>query len=479
MSKLPVPNSTTSFWRAEPLPLDNHRSTPDLPAEVDIAVVGAGYAGASTVYHILQYCKEHAVPIPKIVILEARQACSGATGRNGGQLKPDPFNRPASIAAKYGMAAAAECASFEAAHVPAIKRVVEENNIDCDFVLTRCCDVSMTDAGYARMKAGADQLRKGGVAPVVGDLFTARGAQAEQLSGVRGAKGCFTYTAGHLFPYKLIHGLLALALAQGGGRVNLQTNTPVTAASRAPDAAGWLTLATTPERGTVRARTVVYATNAYTASLLPEYKDRIVPVRGICSHIAPPPSSSSSPGQPPASPPRPPSLSMSYMLRWSPTAYEYLIPRLDGSIVVGGARSEYLSDLGCWYDNVGDDALIGAAAHYFDGYMQRNFTAWEKTPIGATKVWTGIMGYASDNLPHIGAVPGRSNQFILAGFSGHGMPQVFLSAKGVAAMVMGGVSFAESGVPRLYETTQTRLDSTINVPLEMWRASLSQPAARL
>lgn len=82
-SPLPVPNSTTSFWRSSPHPLDNHRSTPDVPSQVDIAVIGAGYAGVSTVYHILNIAKAKGTPPPNIVILEAREACSGATGRNG------------------------------------------------------------------------------------------------------------------------------------------------------------------------------------------------------------------------------------------------------------------------------------------------------------------------------------------------------------------------------------------------------------
>lgn len=82
-SPLPVANSTDSFWRSELHPIDDHRSTPELPSTVDIAVVGAGYAGASVVYHILRQSKDKGVPPPSIVILEARQACSGATGRNG------------------------------------------------------------------------------------------------------------------------------------------------------------------------------------------------------------------------------------------------------------------------------------------------------------------------------------------------------------------------------------------------------------
>lgn len=64
-------------------PLDDHQSTPELPTDVDIAIIGAGFSGASTAYHILNICKKNGTPIPKKAILEARQACSGATGRNG------------------------------------------------------------------------------------------------------------------------------------------------------------------------------------------------------------------------------------------------------------------------------------------------------------------------------------------------------------------------------------------------------------
>lgn len=77
----PVPNGSLSFWRTQLDSLDNHRTTEGLPEVADIVVIGSGYAGASTVYHILD--KSNAASKPSIVILEARQACSGATGRNG------------------------------------------------------------------------------------------------------------------------------------------------------------------------------------------------------------------------------------------------------------------------------------------------------------------------------------------------------------------------------------------------------------
>lgn len=192
-----------------------------------------------------------------------------------------------------------------------------------------------------------------------------------QISGVKGAKGCFTYTAGHMYPYKLILHLLSKALAAG---VNLQTHTPVQKVTDTADTDGFYTVTTA--RGAVRAKKVVYATNAYTSALLPEYTDRIIPVRGICSHITP----TKTPG---------PFLQNSYIIRWSPTEFEYLIPRLDGSVVLGGARSKYYHDRTAWYDNTSDDVLIEPARDYFDGYMQRVFRGWEDSGATTSKVWTG------------------------------------------------------------------------------------------
>lgn len=78
----PVRNATQPFWRQDLHELDNHRTTDELPSSADIAIIGAGYAGASTAYHLLEKLKTSSEK-HSIVILEAREACSGATGRNG------------------------------------------------------------------------------------------------------------------------------------------------------------------------------------------------------------------------------------------------------------------------------------------------------------------------------------------------------------------------------------------------------------
>ena len=80
----PVPGATEPFWRTELHELDSHRSTPHLPEECDVLIVGAGFSGAALAHYLYE---DNPSP-PSTVILEAREACSGATGRNGMWLSP-------------------------------------------------------------------------------------------------------------------------------------------------------------------------------------------------------------------------------------------------------------------------------------------------------------------------------------------------------------------------------------------------------
>ena len=82
------------------------------------------------------------------------------------------------------------------------------------------------------------------------------------------------------------------------------------------------------------------------------------------------------------------------------------------------------------------------------------------------------MGYTPSSLPYIGLVPypepdpkhnhdqnqQQKSHYILAGFNGGGMSMIFLSAKGVAEMVLEGKAFAETGIPRVFETSVERLE---------------------
>lgn len=98
--------------------------------------------------------------------------------------------------------------------------------------------------------------------------------------------------------------------------------------------------------------------------------------------------------------------------------------------------------------------------------MQKFYRGWENSGAKLDSAWTGIMGYTSDLMPHIGAVPGKKNQWICAGFNGHGMPLILLASKGVVKMIQEECGFEETGIPGVFETSQERIDSTTNAILE-------------
>lgn len=74
---LPVDNPTKSYWLTEPSEmLLGHCTTKELPQAADVVIVGSGITGA-----FAAHCLKEKDPNLNIVMLEAREACSGATGR--------------------------------------------------------------------------------------------------------------------------------------------------------------------------------------------------------------------------------------------------------------------------------------------------------------------------------------------------------------------------------------------------------------
>jgi hypothetical protein len=75
---LPRANPTISYWQDPPDAIANLRTTAELPESADVVIIGSGITGTSIAFDILQRNGS-----ARVVMLEARQACSGATGRNG------------------------------------------------------------------------------------------------------------------------------------------------------------------------------------------------------------------------------------------------------------------------------------------------------------------------------------------------------------------------------------------------------------
>ena len=225
--------------------------------------------------------------------------------------------------------------------------------------------------------------------------------------------------------------------------------TPVTSASPS----GCATLLTT-SRGRCLAKKVVYATNGYSISLLPHYRPAITPIRGSACRIISSPNPST---------PEPPHLGCTYNLHYNPSQVDYLVPRPDGSIILGGGSQTYRHDRVQWFDTVDDSAYIENVREHFDSVMPKYFRGWDRPGVRVERVWTGIMGYTLDRMPHVGRLPGRENEWMLAGFNGGGMTMILTTAEAVARMVVDGCSFEETGLPSIFKTSKDRVESKEDV----------------
>lgn len=77
---LPVTNPSKAFWHSEPDEfLLGHRTTASLPSHAKVVIVGSGLTGASAAKFLTDDVPE--LKSKDVVMLEAREACWGATGR--------------------------------------------------------------------------------------------------------------------------------------------------------------------------------------------------------------------------------------------------------------------------------------------------------------------------------------------------------------------------------------------------------------
>lgn len=237
--------------------------------------------------------------------------------------------------------------------------------------------------------------------------------QAEERFLTPGAVGAITYEAGSLSAYKLVIGVLKLALKQG---LNLQTNTPVDSFEKASgqDAEGRWTVKTS--RGSIVAKKLVLATNGYTPHLYPALQGMIVPLRGVITAHRP---GSAMPKT---------GLGRSYSFIYT-KGFDYMIERPQGSkfagdIVIGGGFAQAPSDGIFEYGNTDDSSINQDSYKYLYDSTPKVFGKnWgEDFREGRIrKTWTGIMGYSADGHPLVGALPDGEGLYIAASFQGHGM----------------------------------------------------------
>ncbi len=219
--------------------------------EVDVAVVGGGYTGLWTAYHLLD-----ADPGLRIAVLEGEEIGFGASGRNGGFAMTLLDMSLAHLRRNHGDERARAAHAAVAASVDEIGAAIARHGIDCEWVKGGLMVVATNHAQLERVEAdlaAADALDLPGFR-----RLSAEEAQAEVRSPTY-VGALLEEHCGVLHPAKLAHGL-ARVVEERGARVF--EGTPVGAVEPGP--AG-VRLAT--PGGEVHAQQTVLATCAWAAEL--------------------------------------------------------------------------------------------------------------------------------------------------------------------------------------------------------------------
>ncbi|GMG04823.1 unnamed protein product [Aspergillus oryzae] len=124
----PLRESTSSFWFKDPHPQLANMQSPELPQEADVVIIGSGITGASIARTLLESSDQLGhigKKTPAVVMLEARDTCTGATGRNGGHIL-ETVEEFADWEALYGLEAAKALMRFRLAHLAEILKVADQ-----------------------------------------------------------------------------------------------------------------------------------------------------------------------------------------------------------------------------------------------------------------------------------------------------------------------------------------------------------------
>ena len=368
---------------------------PSLNGEVktDVVVVGAGFAGLSAAIELAQRGF-------KVAVVEADRVCSGASGRNGGQVIVGFASGQQVFEQQLGLGAARQAWDMSLEAIDLIDQRIAQFGIDCErkngylYVADSVRKATALDAEMDAME------KSYGLATV-----RAHGAAVRSfIDSPRYVASAYETRSGHLHPLKYGLGLAQAALGMG---VQIYENTA--ALSITQDAGVCLRT----EHGQVRARYALLAGNctlpALGPQLAPSIAARVMPVG-------------------------------TYIV-----ATERLDPALVQRLIPSGAAA-CDNNVVLDYFRFSQDArlLFGGRVSYSSRTparlqqrmaerMATVFPQLRGTPIEFT--WGGFVDISMNRAPDFGRV--GKNVYYLQGFSGHGVALTGLAGQLVAQAMAG------------------------------------------
>ncbi len=234
-----------SFWMA------TTEYTPNPPLEgelrVDVAIVGGGFTGTSTAYHLRRLD-----PGVDVAVLEGGAVGYGASGRNGG-FAMTVFGVSLTVTRMlHGLEKTRQAYRYMVEAVEYLDRLVREEGLRCDYERSGFLRAATTP-GYARRIQ--HELRLAEEIGLEGVEWWDEARVRQEVDSPLFLGGWWEPRCALVHPAKLVRELKGRAEREG---VRVYEGTPVLEVARE---AGGVRLRT--PRGTVRAEKVVLATNAW------------------------------------------------------------------------------------------------------------------------------------------------------------------------------------------------------------------------
>ena len=227
-------------------------------ATAGVLVIGAGYLGLSAALHLAEAGAE-------VLVVDAEQPGWGASGRNGGQVIPGLKYDPAELEAMLGRERGERVWRLAGAAADVVFDLVGRHKLDCNA--RRATWIQ----GIHSPKAEARALRRV-------DDWVSRGAAVAYLdrAQVAAVAGTDVYLGG--FADHRAGALQPLSYARELARAAMKAGARVRSGARVvkldAQSGGWRATIATGE--SVRAETVIVATNAYSDKLVPGLARSIV-----------------------------------------------------------------------------------------------------------------------------------------------------------------------------------------------------------
>lgn len=351
--------ATTPFWWDAAPPAAG--PYPPRPTAIDVLIVGAGFTGLSAALVLARAGRS-------VAVVDAGVPGFGASTRNGGQVGSgnQKFWVKALIAMQ-GERKAAALLREGVAMLDGIERLIAEERIDCAFARSGRFRGAMRAAHYEAMARDMEDLAaRTGVA----FAMVPRADQRREIGTDLFHGGALLPDDASLHPGRYHSGLMARAV-EAGARVIGQSAVRAIETGRDGHLVRF-------DDGETRARDVLVATNGYTRDVGAFFDRRIVPVGSAQIATGPIPNELFDAAMP-----------TRRVYGNSNRVFSYFRPAPEENRIVFGGRADALRPA--------DDPR--AYAHLARDLL-RVFPALGD--VAVTHGWSGLIGYTSDEFPHLG-----------------------------------------------------------------------------